>query len=177
MARRASSRTSTTFPLVAPVIGGVLAWAVPGAGHWFLGRKVRAVILFVAITALFWSGVAIGGVFTVDPREQAWWSRAQMCAGLSGVVSYYRQDHRYRMYEAQVISGPPSGPSLDAAVRAKIADAGLALVAPASTLAFVFSGVAGLLNLLCIMDVVLLGAMGVRGEPPPDEDTGQEAAS
>ncbi len=166
MARKAP-QTPTSFPFVIPFLGGVLAWAIPGAGHWFIGRRVRGVILFVTITALFWSGVAIGGVFTVDPREELWWSRAQLCTGLSGIVGYYRQEAYY---------GEADTGQTERAIRARIAADDLALVAPAATLAHVFSGVAGLLNLLCIMDVVFLGAMGVRGEHPPGETARQEAA-
>ncbi|MFW6154395.1 MAG: DUF6677 family protein [Planctomycetota bacterium] len=164
---RKASETPTSFPLVVPLVGGVLAWAIPGAGHWFIGRKVRGIILFVTITALFWSGVAIGGVFTVDPREEVWWSRAQLCTGLSGVISYYRQEAYYPEADTR---------QSEAAIRAQLAADDLALVAPAATLAHVFSGVAGLLNLLCIMDVVLLGAMGVRGEPLPGEDRNRGTA-
>ncbi len=36
-----------------------LAWLVPGLGHWYLGRRGRAVVFFAGILALFVIGVAM----------------------------------------------------------------------------------------------------------------------
>jgi hypothetical protein len=41
----------------------VAAWVVPGWGHWLLGRKWRAVILFVVIVGMFLMGIAMRGEF------------------------------------------------------------------------------------------------------------------
>ena len=41
----------------------------------------------------------------------------------------------------------------------------MALVTPAETAARTYSGVAGLLNLACVFDAVMLSLMGVAGEP------------
>lgn len=34
----------------------IAAWLVPGAGHWLLGYRVRALVMGAAILALFWVG-------------------------------------------------------------------------------------------------------------------------
>jgi Family of unknown function (DUF6677) len=39
------------------------AWLVPGLGHFLQGRKGRAVVLFLAIVAMFVLGVAMQGQF------------------------------------------------------------------------------------------------------------------
>lgn len=39
------------------------AWAVPGLGHFLLGRKWRALILFVAIVGMFALGLAMQGSY------------------------------------------------------------------------------------------------------------------
>jgi hypothetical protein len=39
------------------------AWLIPGAGHYMLGRRVRALILFLAIVATFAFGLAMKGQF------------------------------------------------------------------------------------------------------------------
>jgi hypothetical protein len=39
------------------------AWAVPGLGHFLLGRKGRAVILFAAIATMFLLGILMQGEF------------------------------------------------------------------------------------------------------------------
>lgn len=41
----------------------VAAWLVPGLGHLLLGRKWRALILFVSIVAMFLLGLAMHGEF------------------------------------------------------------------------------------------------------------------
>jgi hypothetical protein len=41
----------------------VAAWLVPGCGHLMLGRKWRALILFVSILSMFLLGIAMNGEF------------------------------------------------------------------------------------------------------------------
>lgn len=41
----------------------VAAWVIPGLGHWLLGRKWRALILFSTIVAMFLMGIAMQGEF------------------------------------------------------------------------------------------------------------------
>lgn len=181
MAREKRTKTPTeTSPAGGPlnsIVAGLLAWLVPGAGHWFIGRRVRAVILFVTIQGLFWWGVAIGGVFTVDPREELWWSRAQLCTGAGGMVSYYRQSVKHQSLVGEAYGLRATGDDLDESTQSLKAAKGLVLVAPAAGPARVFTGVAGMLNLLCIIDVVLLAALGLRGEPVRGSPTVSEEAA
>jgi hypothetical protein len=39
--------------------GVLLAWAVPGLGHWIIGRRSKALLYFVVITATFLLGVLL----------------------------------------------------------------------------------------------------------------------
>jgi hypothetical protein len=39
----------------------IAGWLVPGAGHLLTGRWVRALLLFAAITSMFWLGIAMQG--------------------------------------------------------------------------------------------------------------------
>ncbi len=41
----------------------VSGWLVPGLGHWVLGKKIRALILFAAIVSMFLLGLAMKGEF------------------------------------------------------------------------------------------------------------------
>jgi hypothetical protein len=177
MAKTAQSRSPRQ---TLPVLAGLLAWLAPGAGHWYLGRPVRAVVLFVTLQAMFWSGIAIGGVFTVNPREEVWWCRAQLCTGVSGLVGFYRQQSKYSqlLNDARTDLGPAAeSPQLlaDAMIGLQ-AKEHLSLVPPASGLAYVLSGVAGMLNLMCIFDAVMLSLMGRYGEPSGLAQGTKEAA-
>ena len=37
----------------------VVAWLIPGAGHFLLGYRVRGAVLCISILALFWTGEAV----------------------------------------------------------------------------------------------------------------------
>jgi hypothetical protein len=45
----------------ATVLVCLAAWAVPGAGHLWLGRRQKAVVFFGALTAMFVIGLALDG--------------------------------------------------------------------------------------------------------------------
>ena len=51
----ASSRPFTVF------LACLLAWCLPGSGHFFLGKKGRAITFFLCIFFLFFLGLAIEG--------------------------------------------------------------------------------------------------------------------
>ena len=143
-----------------PALAVLLACAIPGAGHIYLGRVGRGIIIFLTISALFWSGVAIGGVLTVDSQREKWWFAAQMLTGANGLTAWQLEKRAY-----QDLQKNASGRSLED----RMVDKKIALVAPAETVARAYSGVAGLINLMCIFDVLMLSLMGVRGEPALDK--------
>ncbi len=48
----------------------VAAWAIPGSGHWWLGRRAHGAIFMVALTLMFIVGlVAKGRLFPFDFSE------------------------------------------------------------------------------------------------------------
>ena len=59
----------------------VLAWALPGLGHWWLGERRRGVLAGGGVLGLFVCGVLIGGVDCVDQKEDGPWFLAQAWAG------------------------------------------------------------------------------------------------
>jgi hypothetical protein len=50
-----------TAPLKSPILLIPLAWFVPGAGHFLLGRKGRAAIVFATVLVTFLIGAAMRG--------------------------------------------------------------------------------------------------------------------
>ncbi|MCK5113424.1 MAG: hypothetical protein KAR11_01525 [Phycisphaerae bacterium] len=172
-----------------------LAWLIPGAGHIYVGRRLRGIILFVVINVTFWTGVGIGGVMTVDSKYERWWMMAQMLTGIDGVYCWYRQDqvykqlatdpdmeiaieHRNKILRANGIALPknpnaicenPTGRpgNLQMVVDHKLEEKGIFLVDPAGELARAFTGIAGMLNLLCIFDAMMLAMMGQGAESTP----------
>lgn len=57
---REPQRRAPSVDLRDPVVAGVLAWAIPGAGHWYQGRRTKAVLFFVCIFSTFFYGLWLG---------------------------------------------------------------------------------------------------------------------
>ena len=167
-----------------PVVAAVLAWIMPGAGHLYLRRRARGLVVLVTITLLFWGGVALGGAMTVSSQAEPWWFAADMLTGVHGLAGWQHQQRVYaRVYQETMQKAAkegrwPESPYARAdLVEKELARQKLALVPPVDTAARAFSGVAGLLNLLCIFDALMLALMGRAGEPPragPDAKTRRE---
>ncbi|MHC4442074.1 MAG: DUF6677 family protein [Planctomycetota bacterium] len=75
------SSPTNVFDIRTP-IAGFLTWLLPGAGHIFLGDRIRGMIFMITIALTFWTGVAVGGVKnTVNPQDRSLWFLGQICAG------------------------------------------------------------------------------------------------
>ncbi|MHC4091766.1 MAG: DUF6677 family protein [Planctomycetota bacterium] len=141
---------SGLHPVVRVPVAGLLAWIVPGLGHLFIGERARGLIYLIAITVTFWGGIAIGGVRdTVNPRARTAWFMAQTCTGVNCLVAYNWGEQIRRDPEAPV-STRAHHRSADTAV--------------------VYTGIAGLLNLLAILDA-LVRADAVSARPRPNVAT------
>ncbi|MFB3892062.1 MAG: DUF6677 family protein [Phycisphaerae bacterium] len=174
-----ASKTRKSAPI--PLVAVLLAWLVPGSGHVYLGRPVRGVVIFVVIALTFWSGIAMGGVMTVDPRNERWWFVADMLTGVHGLVGWQRYNSEHARLEQELdktLHGVPHAAlrRLDDMDRL-LAQKNLALVAPGDTVARAYCGVVGLLNLMVIFDALMLSLAGISGETPPEARTEQEAPS
>jgi hypothetical protein len=108
----------------------IMAWAVPGLGHWFIGERARALIFFVVISVTFWGGVAVGGVrSTVHLKDNGAWIAAQLCLGPQALAALYLSNQDQQVH-ADKFKAPW----------------------PAANISVVYTGIAGLLNLLIIID-------------------------
>jgi hypothetical protein len=48
-------------PGINPYLVSLIAWAVPGAGHLWLGRRQKGLVFFVTLTAMFAIGLWLRG--------------------------------------------------------------------------------------------------------------------
>ncbi len=56
-----SASASSSAPARSPILTVVLAWLIPGSGHFLLGRRGRGAIVFVTVVAAFVIGVLMRG--------------------------------------------------------------------------------------------------------------------
>jgi hypothetical protein len=137
MVGMSAKTTSDAYRAASAPVAAILAWLLPGLGHWFIGERARGAIFFIVVSATFWGGVAVGGVrTTVAPTENGAWIAAQLCLGPQTFLALY-WNHR-----------------LETASKAEGAKDLYRAAWPASSIAVVYSGVAGLLNLLVIIDAL-----------------------
>ena len=50
----------------------IWAWLVPGAGHWYLVRRVRAALYGLTVSGVFAAGLLMGGLATVSVYGHKW---------------------------------------------------------------------------------------------------------
>jgi hypothetical protein len=135
---------------------GLLAWVVPGAGHFFLGHRGLAWVFFAAITFPYVTGAALGGIKTsINPRDNQWLFLAELGVGSYTMVGW-------------------------AASRALPDRPEYISYYPANDVAQIYLAVAGLLNLLAILDAVARAQSGglpvfhherQAGRQPPGPET------
>lgn len=92
-------------PLRDPAVAALLAWLVPGLGHFYQGRTAKAILFCVCILGTFLYGVYLGGNRTVG------WGRAVY-------VSFTEEDQRYP-FLCQIGVGLPAMPALIQASRVR----------------------------------------------------------
>lgn len=116
-----------------------LAWLLPGLGHFVLGQPRRAVILGTTIGTLWLTGLLIGGISVIDRQNHPAWFLGQMLIAPSFVANHYRntlvRDHDGSFDPA---GHPPFEPAY----------------ARAQEQGTLFTSLAGLLNLLAMIDVL-----------------------
>ena len=104
------------------------AWAVPGLGHWLQGRKLRAIGFFVLLVGLLVAGSWLAGGANLSRERHFYYWAGQFLAGLPGLILEVWNGHAPLTRDRAY------------------ADAGLDLAC-----------LAGLLNVLALMDVYAFG--------------------
>jgi len=61
-------------------IVGVLAWAIPGGGHFVLKERKRAIIIFATVFVTLCIGLYVGSIGVIDPVGAQPWYYGQVAA-------------------------------------------------------------------------------------------------
>ena len=109
------------------LVVGLSAWLIPGAGHLVLREKARAIIIFVAIALTFTIGLYVGSIGVVNPVEGKLAYAAQiMNSPMVTVLGRVTVNNHYSVF------GKPN------------------------EMGQIYTSIAGLLNLLCIVNAVYM---------------------
>lgn len=126
-------------------VAGALAVLFPGLGHVSLGEARRGVLIMVGVLGLFFGGLLIGGIDVVDRKEDFWWFVGQAGVGpVAFAVDWAHQsrfkveDNRGGRRSALPDENPPNTKSLG----------------HVNEIGALYAAVAGMLNLICVIDAV-----------------------
>jgi hypothetical protein len=94
-----------------PALAAFLAWLVPGLGHWYQGRRPKAVLFFVCIMGIFTYGLCLGSSSKTIPGTE-------IKIGYGRAVYFAWNDEEWRMhFFCQVGVGLPTLPAVIQALR------------------------------------------------------------
>ncbi len=106
---------------------GLLAWLIPGAGHLMIKENKRAIIISVTIILTFCAGLYVGSIGIINPSGAKPWYVAQiMNTPIVAALGYLAKTGDYSVF------GKPN------------------------EIGQIYTSIAGLLNLLCIVNAVYL---------------------
>jgi hypothetical protein len=121
-----------------PILAGVLGWIVPGLGHFVMGRRAKAILFFVLVMGLFIAGWLLSGRRDVYIASDRWHALVQLGIGPL-------------MYLISLLGRAPENPNMTSMTYFEIFQ--------------LYTMVAGLLNVLVIMDAVLTSLRLRKGQP------------
>ena len=133
------SQSSSSIP---PPVVALATWIVPGSGYWLIGQRGRALTVGITIIVLFVLGMLIGGVRVVDVPNGV----------LTSPVNAVSQKP---WFVGQILAGPIT------LIASSIGhdDAYFASHSRVNEIGTLYTAVAGMLNLLAIIDAAYSSAV------------------
>lgn len=153
------------IPPPVPVVA-LAGWCVPGLGYWLIGQRARALFSGLSILAIFVIGLLIAGVRCIDVPgfdESGSLKRVGRSSNTLIASAPFRAIVDRPWYIPQILTGP-------AAIGASIWSVQIADTYPKATarlwdIGTLYTSVAGMLNLLVIIDAAHRAAR-IRDEHP-----------
>jgi hypothetical protein len=139
------------------IVAGALAWLVPGGGHYALGERKRGVVIFVTILLTFLVGLYAGSIGVIDPLGARAWYFAQ--AINSPVVMLVGTHVASVQREADRATAEGRTPRI----------APYRVYGRPNEIGQIYTSIAGLLNLLCIVNAIYIAHQMAIGEREPTD--------
>jgi len=158
--------TSTDGPSALGYAAVALSWLIPGSGHLLIGQRGRGWLFLITIHLLFGGGLLIGGIHAMNPPEQPIWSYTQLLAGwptlLANTIARRQTETEAEMrsqlsnnYQLTMVERNAMTRQLNTMYAPQIQDVGT-----------VYCGLAGMLNLLLVFDVLVRISSPAREDAP-----------
>ena len=137
---------------------GLLAWILPGLGHYRLGHRRLAVVFFLAISIPYWTGLAVGGIKNnINPWSNRWLFLAEM--GTGGYTSLGLVINRnVGELDPQKLADPKYLNTVPPEEQERYLK--YMSYYPESDIAVIYLATAGLLNILAILDAITRAKTG-----------------
>ncbi|MBQ8287098.1 MAG: hypothetical protein IJZ10_12475 [Thermoguttaceae bacterium] len=195
--KRSAAQEEFDVDLRNPKLAGLLAWLVPGLGHWYQGRRAKAIIYAAAIWPILLAGLWMGSYWEATPNADSprrllvarnvYWSWRpgdkrlyfvpQAAVGVVAIPAYW-QAKNLSDGDGGVLSTAFAPPRLPAESSTRPKQPSSAEIAAnlhswldAGT---IFTVVAGLLNLLAIFDAAG-GPVKTTEEEEEDDEKKKDA--
>jgi hypothetical protein len=120
----------------------LLAWLLPGAGHWYARQRGRAVLYGATIVATFLAGLWMGGLATVSVTGHKWAFLLQLFDGPLAVAAAIGSHATEAAHQAALTAGEAAAPG---PAPSRLADLG-----------FTFTLVSAAFNVLIMADAYWL---------------------
>ena len=143
-----------------------LAWLVPGAGHLAIGQRGRGLLFLITLHLLFGLGLLLGGVHAMNPPEQPIWSYTQLLAGWPTLAANSLARHQAAIEGPAMRELQTRGERMDPERRQELWQEVGSYSPKVQDVGTVYCGLAGMLNLLLIFDV-LVRVTGTPKEAAP----------
>ena len=163
-----------------PLLAGILAWLVPGLGHFYQRRYHKALIFFLCITPAFVVGCALASgpeigiarnvYWSWRPGDMRFWWLAQAPLGVA-VIPSWTQALQINAGNNPMFGTFMTPPKLDPADRQGISPilSELRRKTPHYELGTYLTVIAGLMNILVIFDAINGPFLGRRKEEKDTE--------
>lgn len=147
----------------------VLAFLIPGLGHAARGERWRGIAIFAGVMWLFVWGLLVGGIDVVDHRDNRWWFLGQAGVGAPALAVDLVHQRVFKRLDpvsgklAKITPAEARARSRDPNARPPLAEA----LAHPEEIGSLFGAIAGMLNLLCVVDAAWRTPRRRRREDAP----------
>jgi len=168
-------------------LAGLVAVLFPGAGHLVLRRPKRAIFASAGVLGLFFFGLLIGGIDTIDSKDDRIWFYAQALVGPPTIIADQIHQKQFKAYDigtGKLRTGFPEEkrdhdgtrpiwvPLTDVEIAAGMGPPNIPGLGRINEIAMLSVVLAGMLNLIVFLDALMPGPDATTSKQTNKPSTG-----